>query len=273
MKLTFLKMGRSTTRTSRPLRNLLVKRGSCDEMTTGSDLEPSINVDPCYSYRNKFVYCVCSISVIVVISIILTSSTLFQNESPGSLVRTVDNNLRPSLSLVRTAVQDYSPFHFRITSSAFANGQRIPSKYNSTLSPPLQWRQKPSDTQSFALIVEYIDTIDRQKHWVIYNIPSDVTELSEGIFLLPSGCSVLLNDWNHLRYDGPSLSYRGHSHRFMFRLIALNVQTLDLSSDTKYVKTYKDLEHAMNPYILNEATLMGTYEQTMHNDPKIAIHK
>ena len=46
---------------------------------------------------------------------------------------------------------------FELTSSAFAHEERIPTRYTCqghNISPPLQWRDPPSGTQSLALIMD-----------------------------------------------------------------------------------------------------------------------
>jgi len=75
-----------------------------------------------------------------------------------------------------------------LTSPAFSQGGRIPTKYTcegEDLSPPLLWTAAPSGTKSFALIVDDPDAPDPAKpqmvyvHWVLYNIPASTTSLAE----------------------------------------------------------------------------------------------
>ncbi len=80
----------------------------------------------------------------------------------------------------------------KLTSTAFVNGGVIPGKYTGTgqdISPPLSWSDATEGTKSFALICDDPDAPSRAKprpegpwvHWVIFNIPADVTGLSEGM--------------------------------------------------------------------------------------------
>lgn len=155
---------------------------------------------------------------------------------------------------------------FELKSSAFKDGHSIPSIYNTTFSPPLHWKYQPSSTKSFALIIQDLDTPNQFKHWVIYNIPSNITDLWEGILVWPIGAAVIRNDYSRYRYDGPS-PRDGRQHRYAFRLFALSVNQLELSSsgDTGREPTYEDLYMAMKPFILKKATLMGTYNAMNHD--------
>ena len=64
---------------------------------------------------------------------------------------------------------------FKLTSSAFAAGAAIPSKYSGEggdVSPPLAWDGAPEGTKEFALICDDPDapTPEPWVHWVIYGI-------------------------------------------------------------------------------------------------------
>lgn len=240
-------MVRSTRASPRTQRHPVAKGRSIDETIKaefGFESFDNISNQRFCFQQNKFIYCCCVLgSLCVIAAVFVSSNTLLQNES--------------TICFLRKAVQN--PFQFQITSSAFINGEMIPDQYNETLSPPFEFNYKPSGTQSLAFIVEDIDTFNRRKHWIIYNIPSHIKGLKEGILVLPPGSITLLNDFNSYEYSGPSNTYREHKHRYMFRLIALNVSKIDnISISSKY----EDLYNAMNPYILKETTIIGTYGTT-----------
>jgi hypothetical protein len=76
-----------------------------------------------------------------------------------------------------------------LTSPAFTDRGRIPKKYTcegEDISPPLSWSGTPEGTKSFTLIVDDPDAPDPNAprmtwvHWVLYNLPSTITELPEG---------------------------------------------------------------------------------------------
>ena len=75
-------------------------------------------------------------------------------------------------------------------------------------SPPLTWSGTPLGTESFALIAEDIDhKTGIWVHWILYNIPGDVTKLAEGIptstIGLSDGTTQGTNDHKNIGYEGP----------------------------------------------------------------------
>lgn len=141
-----------------------------------------------------------------------------------------------------------------VSSPAFENGQKIPSKHScqgENRSPLLRIESIPKGTVTFAIIVEDPDapngTFD---HWVAWNIPP-AKELEEGIKVANQG----VNGFGSVGYKGPCPP-PGSPHRYYFRVYALDTE-LDLPS-----KSLKgDLKKAMKGHILGEATLMGTYQR------------
>src|SRR5690349_3828783 len=87
----------------------------------------------------------------------------------------------------------------QITSSAFKNGEMIPSKYTcdeSNSSPPLQWHDVPNNTQSFVLIVDDPDApVGIWDHWILFNIPAHVTSIAEDEKVF--GSEPGKNSWGH----------------------------------------------------------------------------
>jgi hypothetical protein len=88
---------------------------------------------------------------------------------------------------------------FELTCSGFGNGSAIPMKYarnGNNLSPPLSWAGVPSNTKSFALIVDDPDapTSKPWVHWIAYNLPPSLTSLSEGQAIAPPA-NEGLNSW------------------------------------------------------------------------------
>ena len=81
----------------------------------------------------------------------------------------------------------------KLLSPAFREGDRIPIEYTcdgANVSPPLQWREAPPGTMSFALICEDPDAPSGTwVHWVLYNLPVTAFELPQQ---LPT--SELLSD-------------------------------------------------------------------------------
>lgn len=89
----------------------------------------------------------------------------------------------PATTAATTTVLPPSPsstteVHVRltVTSQAFKNGERIPSKHacdGEDVSPPLSWTGTPEETKSYALIMGDLDApVGTFTHWVIFNIPA-----------------------------------------------------------------------------------------------------
>ena len=152
-----------------------------------------------------------------------------------------------------------------ITSPAFDHEGSIPATFTCEgpdRSPALRWSGVPDDAKSLALIVDDPDAPDPKApkmtyvHWVIYNIPSVAVGLPEGIEGgdLPAGTREGTNDWKRTGYGGPCPPIG--RHRYFFKLYALDAELPDLGAVTK-----PQLERAMQGHVLEEATLMGTYEK------------
>ena len=152
-----------------------------------------------------------------------------------------------------------------LTSPAFNHNEAIPSLYTcegKNLAPPLEWHDIPPLTESLVLIVDDPDVPDPAEprmvwvHWVLYNIPPQVTDLPKGAKSadLPQGTGVGGNDSGHTDYDGPCPPIG--THRYFFKLYALDTR-LDLSG--KVLKD--DVLDAMKGHVLAEAELIGTYRK------------
>src|SRR6478752_6226634 len=95
-----------------------------------------------------------------------------------------------------------------LTSSAFADGGRIPRKYardGENLFPPLRWTGLPEGAKSLALIVEDPDAPSGLfRHAAVYNIPPDRNELAQSVDTdTQSGLRFGKNDFGGEAYDGP----------------------------------------------------------------------
>ncbi|MGH7950586.1 MAG: YbhB/YbcL family Raf kinase inhibitor-like protein [Limisphaerales bacterium] len=155
-----------------------------------------------------------------------------------------------------------SVMNIEITSAAFSEGGLIPQKYTcqgDDISPPLKWAAAPPNTKSFTLICEDPDApTGAWTHWVIYNLPPNVTELSENVpktETISGGAKQGLNSFKKIGYGGPCPP-AGKPHRYFFKMYALDAM-LNLKSGV----TKKELLKAMNGHVLAEGQLMGTYQR------------
>jgi Raf kinase inhibitor-like YbhB/YbcL family protein len=149
----------------------------------------------------------------------------------------------------------------KITSSAFAEGGMIPSKYTcdgADISPPLQWGEVPEGTKSIALISDDPDApMGTWVHWVLFNLPAETKELTENIppdETLPNGAKQAITDFGRVGYGGPCPP--SGTHRYFFKIYALDTE---LQVDTSTGK--RGLLKAMEGHILGQGQLMGKYKR------------
>lgn len=123
-----------------------------------------------------------------------------------------------------------------LTSPVFDTGAAIPTLYTcegADHSPPLLWANAPAGTRSFLLTCDDPDAPRGTfRHWAIFDIPSDWSELPEGVTqeFVAKNCLVeAVNDFGKIGYGGPCPP-KGHgTHHYHFRLSALDVPHLDVS--------------------------------------------
>ena len=115
-----------------------------------------------------------------------------------------------------------------IRSSAFAHGGMIPKKFTcdgADISPSLSWSKGPEETKSYALISDDPDApMGTWVHWVIYNLPASVKELTENVpktGQLDNGALQGKNDFGNFGYGGPCPP--GGTHRYYFKVYALDI--------------------------------------------------
>ncbi len=148
-----------------------------------------------------------------------------------------------------------------LTSTAFEDGGIIPPKYTAdgeNVSPPLVWTNAPDGTKSFALICDDPDApVGDWVHWVIYDLPSDVTLLPENVpsdQSLEGGAVHGLNDFGRYGYGGPAPP--SGTHRYFFKLYALDT-VLNRNPGLRKNELLKTMEG----HILAKGQLMGRYSR------------
>jgi Raf kinase inhibitor-like YbhB/YbcL family protein len=150
----------------------------------------------------------------------------------------------------------------QLTSPAFAHGSVIPGAHTcegEDVSPALVWSGVPVERRSLALICDDPDAPrGTWVHWVLYNLPGESVELSQGVPgvpELPSGARQGRNDFGEIGYNGPCPP-PGKPHRYYFRLYALNIM-LTLPHGVSRA----ELDRAMADHIVGQGTLMGVYQR------------
>ena len=151
-----------------------------------------------------------------------------------------------------------------ITSTAFKDGEKIPIQYvmpgagGKNVSVPLSWKNAPSGTKSFALsMVDPHPVAQNWVHWLVINIPANVTSLEEGASgkKMPAGSVELKNSFGNIGYGGPQPPKGTGDHPYVFTLYALKIEKLDLGASTSLSAFKKALEGKT----LGSATITGKY--------------
>lgn len=153
-----------------------------------------------------------------------------------------------------------------LSSDAFADGARIPAKYTcdgENINPSLKISNIPEGTKSFVLVMDDPDIpqaikesrgIEKFNHWVLYNIPSDVTAIGEGAAVGSAG----QNSAGDTTYRGPCPppDMEPPEHRYVFRLYAL-------PNELNFVKTptLDEVETAAMSSATESAVLTGLYRR------------
>ncbi len=135
---------------------------------------------------------------------------------------------------------------FALSSPEIQAGGMIPASFEfngfgcsgENKSPVLQWRGAPQGTRSFAVTVYDPDapTGSGWWHWLVINIPADVTELpgNAGVpnsSTLPKTARQIRNDYGVNAWGGVCPPPGDTPHRYVFTVHALTVDTLDVPAD------------------------------------------
>ena len=143
-----------------------------------------------------------------------------------------------------------------LSSEAFVTGQPIPRRHSCEgvdLSPPLQWGGVPPGAVSLALIVDDPDApVGTFTHWLAWGISPDAGGLAEGQPAPSEG----RNDFGQAGYRGPCPPRRHGSHRYFFRLHALESEPALPSGASR-----NELERAIAGRVVAVAELVGTYQR------------
>lgn len=148
--------------------------------------------------------------------------------------------------------KEWKPLKF--SSPVFGNNEAIPVKYTADgedISPPLAISGVPSEAATLVIIVDDPDAPGAVwDHWVLFNIPKDVTTIPEGS--TPGGAKKGRNSWGGNGYGGPNPP--SGTHRYRFRLYTVdNIIGLDAGA------TKAEVMQAIEGHIVAKAEFIGTY--------------
>lgn len=132
------------------------------------------------------------------------------------------------------AVSTSSQRDGKFPQAQFANAM---SCKGGNLSPQISWKGAPAGTKSYVVTVYDPDapTGSGWWHWVLANVPADVTELKEGAGSeggsLPAGAVSVRGDSGTPGYAG-ICPPAGQTHNYVITVHALKVEKLDLPPTT-----------------------------------------
>ena len=154
----------------------------------------------------------------------------------------------------------------QLSSTAFKDGSAIPSQYarpaagGRNVSIPLKWTGAPEGTKSFVLcIVDQHPVARKWAHWMVINIPPDVTSLAEDASRknVPPSALEIKNSFGDVGYGGPQPPRGTGPHQYVITVYALKDARLDLKPGA----TLADLQNAIRGKVLEEASITGLFEQ------------
>ncbi|MFB6129767.1 MAG: YbhB/YbcL family Raf kinase inhibitor-like protein [Salinigranum sp.] len=153
-----------------------------------------------------------------------------------------------------------------LASSAFGDGDSIPRRFTcagENVSPPLSLSGVPDGAGALAFVVDDPDAPGKTPyvHWLLWNVPADVTSLPEGV---PTGKTVDslggakqgTNSGGTVGYGGPCPPRGDGPHTYRFTCHALD-SPLDLAAGAKRPA----LDDAMAGPAVTSTTLTATFER------------
>jgi Raf kinase inhibitor-like YbhB/YbcL family protein len=162
---------------------------------------------------------------------------------------------------------------FSVSSNSFKDGDYLGRDFilsadfgfgcaGGNTSPHLAWSGAPAGTKSFAVTCYDPDapTGSGFWHWLVVNIPADVTELKLGAGsasgTLPKGALMTRTDFGKPGYGGPCPPEGDHPHRYLFTVFAVG-DTLEVGADTSAAVVGFNLHFKT----LAKAAIMGLFKR------------
>jgi Raf kinase inhibitor-like YbhB/YbcL family protein len=162
----------------------------------------------------------------------------------------------------------------KLTSNSFKDGDYLDKQHvlsadygfgcaGGNKSPHLKWTEAPEGTKSFA-----VDCYDPDVptgsgfwHWVVINIPPNVTELAldagnPSAGTLPAGALQTRTDFGKPGYGGPCPP-EGHPDRYIFTVRAVSMDKLPVTADTSAAV----VGFYLHFNTLAKASLMGLFKR------------
>jgi Raf kinase inhibitor-like YbhB/YbcL family protein len=158
-----------------------------------------------------------------------------------------------------------------VTSSAFENDGWMPACCTcdeENVSPDLAWDGAPEGTRSFVVWMEDRDVpapalrLFTWVHWLVYDIPADVTSLPEALpreAVVDSGAKQGVTSFRRPGYGGPCPPIGTHRYYFMVYALdtVLGLEPGKASSGA--------MRRAMEGHVLAEGLLVGRYNRRVRH--------
>jgi Raf kinase inhibitor-like YbhB/YbcL family protein len=132
------------------------------------------------------------------------------------------------------------------------------------ISPSLKWLNAPEGAKSFAVTVYDPDapTGSGWWHWIIFNIPVNVTELKADAGrpekkLAPAGSVQSITDYGVTGFGGACPPEGDKAHRYVFTVYALKIAKLDLDEKASPAM----VGFYLNNNTIAKASLMAYYQR------------
>jgi Raf kinase inhibitor-like YbhB/YbcL family protein len=164
---------------------------------------------------------------------------------------------------------------FTVRSNSFKDGDYLPNAHilsaefgfgceGNNRSPHLAWLGAPAGTKSFAVTCLDPDapTGSGFWHWLVVNIPANVTELDLDAgnlkaAKLPQGALQTRTDFGTPGYGGPCPPAGDHPHRYLFTVFAVGTDRLSVTADTSAAV----IGFQLHFNTLARAAIMGLYKR------------
>jgi Raf kinase inhibitor-like YbhB/YbcL family protein len=162
---------------------------------------------------------------------------------------------------------------FTVISNSFNDGDYLPKDFilsadfgfgcaGGNKSPHLKWSEAPAGTKKLRHRLLRSGRADSGFwHWLIVNIPANVSELAEGAGRaggnLPAGALQTRTDFGGPGYGGPCPPQGDHPHRYLFTVFAVKSDKLDVKADTSAAAVGFNLHFNT----LAKAEIMGLFKR------------